>query len=351
MTNNAMPAANRVQLEDDIVVINDFLIAQGYSDGLPVIPPTLERVEEMVQASGRPANELVATLPPAQGQATVQKIAINAVMAGCRPEYMPVVIAAIEAMLPPPYNLSVAQVTTHPAAPMLIVNGPIRKELSMNWGTNALGQGNRANATIGRAVRLALVNLGGASPGVDKSTQGQPARYSFCFAENEEENPWEPLHVEYGLKPGESAVTVVSAAGTHHLGHGSDDGEDLLKSLTSGIVCTSNNHLTAPGSEPVLLLCPAHAKLLANCGYTKAKLKKHFYEYARVPVASLSEYTLKRRRQAGHSVEPETSVPMTRRWEDFLIAVVGGDGGLHSTFVPTLGPSKAITQRIRKPAA
>ncbi len=334
-------------MDDDVVVINDYLDAEGFTDGLPVIPPIANRVQAMAEASGRRASHLVATIPPAQGRATVEKIAINAVMAGCRPEYMPVVVAAIEAMAQPGFNLGVCQVTTHPAAPMLVVNGPVRAALSINSGTNALGQGARANATIGRAIRLTLTNLGGATPGtVDKSTQGQPARYTFCFGECEEETPWEPLHAERGVPAEESAVTVVSAAGTHHLANGGDRGEDVLKSLAYGIICSANNHMTVPSGEPMLLLNPTHARLIAAAGYTKDQVKQHLFELARVPVEWISEYTLKRRRQAG--IPPDGgSVPITERWENFMVAVVGGDGGLHSTYIPTIGPSKAQTRRIQ----
>ena len=324
----------------------------GYTDGLPVIPPTPDRVAAMVAGVGRSPKDVIATLPPGQGEATVEKIAVNAVMAGCRPEYMPVIIAAVEAVARPSFNLGVCQVTTHPASPMMLLNGPVRKDLSVNSGTNALGQGWRANATIGRALRLVLVNLGGAEPEtVDKATQGQPGKYTFCFGENEEESPWEPLHVEGGFRPDESAVTVVAAGATHHLLNGGNDGEDVLKTVTYGIISAATNHVVLPEGEPLLLLCPAHANNLSLAGYTKEKLKRHLFEYARVPVEWLSNYCIARREHGGVATPKKGAIPMAETWENFMVAVVGGHGGLHSTFVTTVGPSRAQTRLVPHPAS
>jgi hypothetical protein len=160
----------------------------------------------------------IGTIPPRQGIVTVEKLAVNAVMAGCRPEYFPVVLAATEAMLDERFNLYAVQCTTHPCAPLLILNGPIARELDVNSRYNAFGPGCRANATIGRAVRLILQNVGGGTPGVlDRATQGQPAKYSYCIAEDELENPWSPLHVERGFDPATSTVTVCGAENPHNL--------------------------------------------------------------------------------------------------------------------------------------
>ena len=158
------------------------------------------RVAEFLRHTTRDRREVVAVLPPRQGEATVERIAINAVMAGCRPEYFPVVIAAVEALAQPPFNLDSVQATTHPVAPLMIVNGPIAKEIGLNGGYNAFGQGFRPNLTIGRALRLVLMNVGGGLPGTgDRATQGSPAKIAYCVAENEDANPWEPLHVELGF--------------------------------------------------------------------------------------------------------------------------------------------------------
>ena len=174
---------------------------QGWTDGLPIIPATPDAVKQFVAASGRQAADLIALLPPRKGRATVEVIAVNAIMAGCRPEYMPVLIAAVEGVTDPTYPLELMQVTTNPMTPFLLVNGPARNRLEINYGTGCLGPGWRANATIGRALRLVLINAGGALPGVySKTSFGSPLRYSYICAENEEENPWTPFHVDRGFK-------------------------------------------------------------------------------------------------------------------------------------------------------
>ena len=173
---------------------------RGWTDGLPIVPPTERRVHELLKQTPRDPREVVGVLPPRQGEATVEKIAVNAVMAGCRPEYFPVVLAAIEALADPLFNLDSVQATTHPVATLLVVNGPITRAIGLQAGYGSFGQGFRANLTIGRAVRLVLMNVGGGLPGSgDRATQGTPAKIAYCVAENEAESPWEPLHVEAGL--------------------------------------------------------------------------------------------------------------------------------------------------------
>ena len=178
----------------------ELMYQTGWTDGLPVVPPTGDLVEDFIGASGRQGDELIAELPPLGGRATVERIAVNAVMAGCLPEYMPVVITAIEALMDDRFNLRGVMCSTGIHTPLVIVNGPISKTLDINSGYNCLGQGWRANATIGRAVKLALVNLGGAIPGdTNKATFGHPGAYTYCMAEDEDANPWEPYHVEAGF--------------------------------------------------------------------------------------------------------------------------------------------------------
>jgi len=209
MLNSSQLVSQRINASDSLEEINDLYYERSWADGLPIIPPTEERVMAMLAGTTQKPQNVVAEIPPQWGEATVEKVAINAVMAGCLPEYMPVILAAVEAMVEKQLNLYALQATTHPSAPLVIVNGPIRKELGLNSGYNVFGQGNRANATIGRAIRLILVNIGGAVPSkLDRATHGQPSKYSFCIAENEEVNPWEPLHVERGFDPSVSTVTI-----------------------------------------------------------------------------------------------------------------------------------------------
>ena len=203
-----------VECDDDPEAVYEFLCSKGWSDGLPVIPPTPERVERMLAYCDRPWNEPIAKIPPRWGEATPLRLAANAVMAGCKPEYFPLFMLAIEAMCEEKFNLYGIQATTHMVAPLVIVNGPIVKELGINGGHNAFGPGVHSNATIGRAIRLALVNIGGAIPKTgDMSTFGSPAKYSYLVAENEDESPWEPLHVERGFGDQPADATVALARG------------------------------------------------------------------------------------------------------------------------------------------
>ena len=221
-----------ITVPDDFNAFNDECEQRGWSDGLPLVPPTVARVEAMLAATKRDRNEIVAHIAPGFGAATVERIAINAVMAGCRPEYLPVLLAAVEAVADEKFNLQGIQATTNPAAPWIIVNGPLAATLGVNAGLNCLGQGNRANATLGRALRLVLQNIGGALPGqMDRATHGQPGKYTFCCAENEAASPWQPLHVERGFNADENVVTVVGAAGTLNMNSHSKDAADLLRAI------------------------------------------------------------------------------------------------------------------------
>ena len=187
----------------------EFMFDQGFSDGMPLIPPSPERVMRMLGGTTRDPQEVIATVPPNMGDATVEKVAINAVMAGCRPDYLPVVLTGLEAVCTDEFNIHGVMATTMGASPVMVVNGPIRHRLGMNMKLGALGQGNRANATIGRALRLAIRNIGGAKPGgTERSTLGNPMKFSMCFAEWEERSPWPPLHVERGFEPEDSVLTV-----------------------------------------------------------------------------------------------------------------------------------------------
>src|SRR5690349_5581141 len=199
-----------LEADDDFDAINALCLERRWSDGLPIVPPTAERVERMLEFCDRPLSEPIAKIAPRYGEATPLRLAANAVMAGCRPEYFPLYMLAIEAMCEEPFNLYGVQATTHPCAPLAIFNGPVAREIGLNAGHNAFGPGTPANATLGRAIRLALLNIGGALPGAgDMSTFGAPSKFSYCVAENEEANPWEPLHVERGFPTDATTVTVI----------------------------------------------------------------------------------------------------------------------------------------------
>ena len=209
---HTMCRAMLVEAPDDLDELIEFFHARRWSDGLPVVPPTRERVERMLSGTSRKPDEVVANVAPGFGAATVERIAINAVMAGCRVDHLPVLIAATQAMSAKEFNLQGIQATTNPVAVWLVINGPIAEQLGVNGGMNCLGQGTVANATLGRALRLILQNIGGALPGeMDRATQGMPGKFSFCCAENEAQSPWEPLHAERGFRLDQNTVTVIGA--------------------------------------------------------------------------------------------------------------------------------------------
>jgi hypothetical protein len=202
-----------IEALDDFDAINELVRARGWGDGLPVVPPTAARVRQMLAYCDRPWDQAIAKVAPRYGEATPLRLAANAVMAGCEPRYFPLLMLAVEAMCEEPFNLYAIQATTHLCAPLVIVNGPIALELEINSGHNAFGPGPRANASIGRAIRLALLNIGGAIPGAgDMSTFGAPSKYSYFVAENEAASPWAPLHVERGFSTEASTVTVPSCS-------------------------------------------------------------------------------------------------------------------------------------------
>ena len=227
----------RLDLADmDIEAWNDYATEQGWSDGLPLMMPTEDKVASFVEVC-RGDNEPFPAMSPRQVLPTLQTIAANALMAGCRAEYFPLVVAAVRAVLKPEYNLHGTLATTHPCAPMLMINGPIRHDLNVNCGSNCFGQGHRANAAIGRALQLTLLNVGGAKPGdMDRSTQGSPAKYAFCFGENEEESPWAPYHVRRGFDLTDNVVTAMPCEPPHNINdHGSTSGVGILETVAGTI--------------------------------------------------------------------------------------------------------------------
>ncbi len=341
------PAATIFAFPDGWEAIDAHYQERGWTDGLPIVPPTEDAVAEFLTQADRDPREIVGVLPPRQGEATVEKIAANAVMAGCRPEYFPVVLAAIEALTDPFFNLDSIQATTHPVAPLIVVNGPIVQAIGLNAGYNAFGQGVRANLTIGRAVRLVLMNVGGGLPGTgDRSTQGSPAKIAYCVAENEAENPWEPLHVEAGLPADVSTVTVFGCEGPHNIqDHYSNTGLGVLLTIAGAMGQAGSNNLLGAG-WPLLSLGPEHAATIARDGYTKRQVKEFLFEHARFPFARLgAECQRQQVEHRGAVAAPDTMLPIVRQAEDISVIVVGG-AGKHSCWQPTFGDGTRPTRRV-----
>lgn len=342
--------AAEIEVSGELEAFNRLLLERHWSDGLPAIPPTRERVERMLKHARRAPDEVVATVAPAFGVATVERIAINAVMAGCYPEYLPVLIAATEAIADPRFNLRGIQATTNPAAVWLIVNGPIAKQLGVNSGGNCLGPGAWANATLGRAMRLIQQNIGGAQAGdMDRSTQGQPGKYTFCCAENEDASPWNPLHVERGFKREQSTVTTVGALGTWNMNSHAKDANDLLRIIADTMTFPASSDFIYAG-EPWLILSPEHAEVLHRDGLSKADVKRRLWEQARLLGHRLSAKDFGRtqsgRRAELGEITRDTLLAISAKPEEIGILVAGGHG-THSVYIPMSGHVRSVTREIK----
>lgn len=338
-----------IEAPDDLETINRLYCERKWSDGLPIIPPTAERVERMLGETRRARGEIVARLAPGFGAATVERVAINAVMAGCEPAYLPAVIAAVEAVADPAFNLQGIQATTNPVAVWVVVSGSIAGKLGVNGTYNCLGQGSHANATIGRALRLLLQNVGGALPGaMDRATHGQPGKFSFCCAENDDANPWDPLHVERGFRREDSTVTVVGAEGTMNMNTHTKDADELVRAIAETMQHPPSNEY-CHGGEPWLILAPEHAEIFNRAGMSKADVKRELWDRSKLPAGRVTEKDLLRvnasRAKELGAIRPDTLLPISPRPEDIWIVVAGGPG-THSVYVPCFGNSRAVTRQV-----
>ena len=347
----AAGGAMLVKAPDDLDDFQEFVMAEEWGDGLPALPPTPERVERILGARAARRHEVVAALAPRMAEATVEAIAVNAALAGAGPEHLPVIVAAIMAMTRPEFNLKGIQTTTHPCGPLVIVNGPIARRIGVASGPNALGGGARANAVIGRAVRLTLMNVGGARPGtVDRATLGHPGKYTYCLAENEEASPWEPLHVERGFRPDESCVTVCAAEGPHNVNdHGSTTALGLLCALAGTAATTGSNNIYHAGGQPLVVLGPEHARTIADSGWSKRDFRRAFWERARVPIRAFNPENLVRFATIDparfQDAPPDRPIELCATPDELIVLVAGGPGK-HSAFIPTFGATRSVTARI-----
>jgi hypothetical protein len=317
-TNVRLEASSVAELMTDAY---EYAYDQGWTDGLPIIPPTPEAVGRFIAASGRAAEEVIGVIPPRKGRATVEVIAVNAVMAGCRAEYMPVLIAALDGLTDKGFPLEFIQVTTNPMTPFLLINGPIRQRLDINAGTGCLGPGWRANATIGRAVRLILQNAGGALPGVySKSSFASPLRYSYICGENEEENPWTPFHADQGFDRQDSTVTVFKASNYCNISGGEGVGpEEILRQIASNMP-----PMYGGGDGALLLLGVNHARSLHEAGLTKRDIQEKLWSQARLPADHFAADFAAMERAAGRG--GEGMLWRTQGPERIHVVVAGGAG-------------------------
>ena len=327
---------------DDQAEAAEFYFRQGWTDGLPVVPPTAEGVRGFIDYAGRSPSEILGAEPTKGRVITVEKTAINAVMVGCVPEYFPVVVAAVEAMCEPRFNLHAVSVSTMSAAVLTVVNGPIRGELGLNSGVGAFGPGNRANATIGRAIRLVISNVTGAVPGeLDKGTLGHGGKYSWCVAEAEEESPWAPLHVERGLNPDESAVTVFAGLSPiQYANHESTLPEDVLASARDALFASGRGH-----DEIVIVMWPEHVGHMRSAGWTKAQVKEYLHA---VGSRTEAEWAAAESSTNGRG-KGSVKIPVAKSADSYTLVVAGGAAGGFSVVIPLWGSgsnSKPITKKV-----
>jgi peroxiredoxin len=319
------------------------MFERGWSDGLPVIPPTRERVEAML--GGRDPAQSLGEVPPAMGEATLERIAAFAVLAGCRPEYFPVVVAAVQAALEPGFNLGGQAVTTQPAGQLVIVNGPVRDAIGLNSSIGALGPGWRPNMTIGRALRLVVSLTGGGFPGrLDRSTLGNPGKLGLCLAEDEETSPWEPLHVERGFESERSVVTLIGADAPLSISdHRSTNPEELARVLGFAAAATWSPNWWPLGGISVFVICPEHAELFRAAGWSKQHLREEMFEAVRRPAGEL------RWGETTPHVNAAADEELVSKWDspdDIVLVVAGGEAGRYSAvFGPCLGMKGQVVSK------
>ena len=319
------------------------MFARGWTDGLPVVPPTRERVAAML--GGRDPGLVLGEVPPAMGEATLERVAACAVLAGCRPAYFPVVEAAVRAALEPAFNLNGQAVTTQPSGQLVVVNGPIRHALGLNSGMGALGPGTRANLTIGRALRLVITLTGGAAPGrLDRATLGHPGKLGFCIAEDEENSPWEPLHVERGFAPDRSVVTVIASDAPLSISeHRSTGPEELASILGWAAAATWSPNWWPLGATSVYVICPEHRALFAAAGWSKERVREAMFAAVTRPAREL---------QHGETTpfvlaaDPDATITKWTSPQEIVVLAAGGEAGRYSALLgPCLGMQAAVVSR------
>ncbi len=335
------------EVPDDPLAAIDYCFEQGWTDGLPVVPPAPERVEAMLGYEGRPPETPIAVHPATGYECTVGAAAVNAVMAGCRPEYFPVLVAAFEAMNEPGFNFHGSTASTGGSAPLLVVSGPVTDDIQMNSDVNLFGPGNRANATIGRAVRLILMNVFRMIPGIsDKSTQGQPAKFGFCIAERSRGNPWPLLCEEQGYPEGVSSVTVFAGGGFCNVeNHGGDTPEHILGTFADAMA----NYGCITLGQSAVVMAPEHMRILAGAGWTRRQAQEYLFAHAWRSVEGMKavgkhrdvEYGKQHAEEGVHPLAGDGKFHRGLGPDDILILMGGGDAGGHSSFIPSWSRGRA----------
>ncbi len=338
----------QVQAADDVDddTAHEFFHRSGWTDGLPIRLPTLARVERLLAALGDvDPDEVVAMMPPTGFGVTYESLAVNAVMAGAVPEVMPILVATVRAACEPEFNLNGIATTTGPSTPMVVVNGPVGAAAEVNSGRGALGHGWRANASIGRTLRLLINNVGGAAPGrVSKSIMGQPGRFSFCFAENEQGSPWAPLHADRGADPAGSAVTVLGATGSMNVLTPRQDTDAMLTLLGDGLAFMGNPNVVMGRGTVAVLITPGHARALAGAGLSKADVAQEIWKRSTVPIERFPPAAMPD--PPYEFVQHDGLVYAVKDPAHIFVIVVGGPEPTHATLVPSHPSSVPVTRVI-----
>ena len=325
-------------VDSDPLSAIDQCYEQGWAaDGLPVVPPERSRVESMMANTADDAESIVCRHPTTGMFCTVQAAAVNAVMAGCLPEYFPVVLAALRAADKTPYNFHGSAASTGGSTPVLVVSGPVVERIGMNSAGNVFGPGNRANATLGRTLRLIIMNVFKMIPGIsDQSTQGFPGKYSMCIAERADRNPWEPLHIEQGYDDKTSTVTVFAGAGFCNIeNHGGSTPEAILECVADAM---ANLGVITLG-QSIVVLSPEHAQIVSSSGWSKDDVRKFLFEHARRTVVAMKR--VGKYVPGEHKRQGNKDMHRGLDGSDILVTVAGGDAGGHSAFIPSWSRARA----------
>ena len=343
-------SARRHRLPGDFASAQTVMEEKGWTDGLPVVPPAETLVCRMLAESPLARDVVVGRMEPLKGTVTVEKIAANAVMAGCRPEYFPVVLAAVKAVLEPQFHVGSTACTTGGAAPVIVVSGPLADHLGINSGTACFGGNVKANATIGRALRLTMRNLGGAKPGgMEKSTLAWPGKISMCFAENEPRCPWQPFRMDRGFSQDVTTVSVLATRGLIGITEGvQDTGTGVLETISASMRMVGAPIYYQMGVPVIVCLGPEHAAEIAEAGYTKEDVRRYLFEHCRLPAGVLRNrgyYAVDCWPQSVREGDDSTPVPMVSAPDYFWIVVAGGDGR-HSAWMPAWNVCQGATEVV-----
>ena len=334
--------SNRLEFEEATEAM-EYYFDRGWTDGLPIVPPTPLRVTEFLDGAGRSSSEIVGTEPTKGRIVTAEKVAINSVMAGCLPEYFPVVLAAVEAICEPEFNLHAITASTMGSAVLIVVNGPIATRLGLNSGVSVFGPGHRANATIGRAVWLVISNATGSVSGeIDKATLGHPGKYTYCIAEAEEVSPWEPLHASRGLPAEESAVTVFAGLSSIQVSNHEDRApEAILASFRDAMFAAGLGQ-----GEIVVVMCPEHIGHISSAGWSRTQVQDSLFRAAQ---RRTSDWVAQGPVARDPSVDAEARRAVTLSSDGITLLVAGGAAGAFSAVIPLWGGgtgSQSVTRRI-----